>query len=165
MENKRVLFIGVSNYNLEKPELQLYLKKKFEGLSKGADVLVLAKGKPFYKEIWGASFYLLPPMFFFWPLAFFVGFYLCLFKKIDIIVAQSPLAEGLVGSIFKRILRKELIVEDIEISPDTAVTMLGVAQSVSWRRSGRRVVLEVPALSVDEVPCKYAYTFKITGVK
>lgn len=43
--------------------------------------------------------------------------------------------------------------------------MLGVAQSVSWRRSGRCVVLEVPTLSVDAMPCKDAYTFKITHVK
>ncbi|MDP3990936.1 MAG: glycosyltransferase family 4 protein [Candidatus Nealsonbacteria bacterium] len=111
MENRKVLFIGVSNYNLEKPELQLYLKKKFEGLSQGIIPLVLAKGKPFHKKIWQSEFYLLPPTFFFWPLAFFLAFWLCLTKKIDVIVAQSPLAEGFAGSILKRILRKELIVE------------------------------------------------------
>jgi alpha-L-fucosidase len=60
---------------------------------------------------------------------------------------------------------KELIIEDIEVSSDTDVTMLGVAQSISWQQSGRKVVIQVPELSVDEVPCKYAYTFKITHVK
>jgi len=107
---KKVLFIGVTNYDLEKLELQ-HLKKKFEGLSQGMEVLVLAKGKPFHKKIWQTEFYLLPANFLFWPLAFWLAFYLCLTKKIDTIVAQSPLIEGLVGSVLKKTLRKELIVE------------------------------------------------------
>jgi alpha-L-fucosidase len=60
---------------------------------------------------------------------------------------------------------KELIIDDVEISPQSDVTMLGVAQPLSWRRSGREVVIQVPALSADELPCKYAYTFRITHVK
>jgi glycosyltransferase involved in cell wall biosynthesis len=36
---------------------------------------------------------------------------LCLAKKIDVIVAQSPLMEGLVGTLLKKLLKKELIVE------------------------------------------------------
>lgn len=107
---KKVLFIGVTNYNLEKLELQ-HLRKKFEGLSEKIEVFVLAKGKPFHKEIWNTKFYLLPPLFFFWPLAFCLGFYLCLSKKIDTIVAQSPLIEGLAGVIISKVLKKELIVE------------------------------------------------------
>ena len=107
---KKVLFIGVTNYNLEKLELQ-HLRKKFEGLSEKIEVFVLAKGKPFHKELWNTKFYLLPSLFFFWPLAFCVGFYLCLSKKIDTIVAQSPLMEGFTGAFFKKILKKELIVE------------------------------------------------------
>jgi len=62
-------------------------------------------------------------------------------------------------------LGKGLVVEDIEGSSDTDVTMLGAAQSMNWCRSGSGVVVEIPALSVDEVPCKYAYVRKITRVK
>ena len=104
MAKKKVLFIGVSNYDLKKLELQ-HLKKKFEGLSQGVEVFVLAKGRPFRKIIWQTEFYLLPPRFFFWPAAFFLAFWLCLVKKIDVIVAQSPLAEGLAGTVLKKILR------------------------------------------------------------
>jgi len=60
---------------------------------------------------------------------------------------------------------KELVVKDVETSPNTAVTMLGAAQSISWDRSGRNVAIQVPPLSVDEVPCQYAYVFEITHVK
>lgn len=61
--------------------------------------------------------------------------------------------------------KSELVIEDIEVSPNTNVTMLGVAQSVEWRRSGRNVVVKVPALSIDEVPCQHAYVLKITHVR
>ena len=107
---KRVLFIGVTNYNLEKPEAQLHLKKKFEGLSKGIEVFVLAKGKPFHRKIWDAEFYLLPQRFFS-LLAFPLASHLCLVKKIDTILCQSPLIEGFIGSILKKVFGKELIIE------------------------------------------------------
>ena len=105
---KRVLFIGVTKYNLEK---DVHLRKKFGGLSQGIKAYILAKGRPFHKKIWGAEFYLLPKNIFFWLLAPFLAFWLCLAKKIDVIIAQSPLMEGLTGTLLKRILKKELIVE------------------------------------------------------
>jgi len=58
-----------------------------------------------------------------------------------------------------------LLVRDVEASANTAVTMLGHAQSLSWARSGSALSVGVPALSVDEVPCKYAYVFRITHVR
>lgn len=111
---KKVLFIGVTKYDLEK---NVHLRKKFEGLAQGSarmgiEPYVLAKGKTTLgKKIFGAEFYLLPRNMFFWPLAFVLAFWLCLTKKIDVIIAQSPLVEGLTGTILKKTLRKELIVE------------------------------------------------------
>ena len=104
---KQVLFIGVTKYNLEK---DFHLREKFEDLSQGIKPYILAKGKLSHKKIWGAEFYLLPPLFF-WVLAPKIAFWLCLIKKIDVIVCQGPLLEGLLGTILKRILKKELIVE------------------------------------------------------
>jgi alpha-L-fucosidase len=60
---------------------------------------------------------------------------------------------------------RQLTVKDIAVSSSTDVTMLGLAQSLSWDRSGSDVTIEVPPLSVDEVPCKYAYVFRIRHVK
>ena len=106
---KKVLFIGVTKYDLEK---DVHLRKKFEGLAHGIKPYVLARGKmTFGRKLWGAEFYLLPRNIFFWPRALILAFWLCLLKKIDVIVAQSPLMEGLVGTILKKIFRKELIVE------------------------------------------------------
>ena len=106
---KKVLFIGVTKYNLEK---DTHFKKKFEGLGHGIKSYVLAKGKmTLGRKIFGAEFYLLPPNFFFWIPATIIACWICLVKKIDVIVAQSPLMEGLAGTILKKIFRKELIVE------------------------------------------------------
>lgn len=60
---------------------------------------------------------------------------------------------------------EKLVVKDIEASANTAVTMLGVAQSIRWDRSGSDLTIHVPALSVDDMPCRDAYVFKVTGVK
>lgn len=104
---KRVLFIGVTNYNLAK---DVHLKEKFEGLARGINPYILAKGKPFHKRVWGAEFYLLPPAIF-WFLAPFFAIWLCLSKRIDTIIVQGPLLEGLLGTALKTIFRKELIIE------------------------------------------------------
>jgi len=104
---KKVLFIGVTNYNLAK---DVHLKEKFEGLARSIKSYVLARGKPFRKKVWGTEFYLLPrPLF--WVVAPKFALLLCLIKKIDTIVVQGPLLEGLLGTALKTILKKELIVE------------------------------------------------------
>lgn len=107
MKPKNVLFLSVTKYNLEK---DVHLRKKFEGLSNGIRPYVLAKGKLCYKKIWGTEFYLLPSRIF-WLVAPLVAFWLCLAKKINTIVTQGPLLEGLLGTILKKLLRKELVVE------------------------------------------------------
>lgn len=106
---KKVLFIGVTNYNF-KEFSPLHLKAKFSGLSENIKPYILARGRPFHKKIWNSEFYLLPYSIF-WLFAFFIAFYICLNKKIDVIIAQSPLMEGLTGSILKKIFKKQLIVE------------------------------------------------------
>jgi len=104
---KKVLFISVTKYDLKK---NLHLKEKFEGLSQKIKPYILAKGWPLHQKIWGAEFYLLPPSLF-WFLAPSFAFWLSLSKKIDTFVCQGPLLEGLLGTVLKRMLGKELIVE------------------------------------------------------
>jgi alpha-L-fucosidase len=73
--------------------------------------------------------------------------------------------DGTLYAITPRWPKSELVIKDVDGSANTSVTMLGVAQSVQWRRSGRNVVVEVPALSVDEVPCRDAYVLRITHAR
>lgn len=107
---RRVLFIGITYYDFKKNKPS-HLRAKFEGLSGSIKAYVLARGMPHHKKIWGTDFYLLPNRFIFWSYAFRLAFWLCLTKKIDVIVAQSPLLEGFIGALLKKILRKELIIE------------------------------------------------------
>ncbi len=108
---KKVLFIGGTVINFKNREQVSHLEKKYGGLNQGIKTFVLGRGNPFYKKVWGTEFHLLPSGFLFWPLALFSAFYLCLTKKIDVVAVQSPLVEGLVGTILKKVLGKELIVE------------------------------------------------------
>ncbi|KKS22294.1 MAG: Glycosyltransferase [Candidatus Roizmanbacteria bacterium GW2011_GWC2_41_7] len=104
---KNVLFIGVTKYNLAK---DLHLKEKFEGLARGIKPYILARGELSHRRIFGADFYLLlRPIF--WLIAPELAFWLCLTQKIDTIVVQGPLLEGLLGLVLKKTLHKELIVE------------------------------------------------------
>jgi len=108
-KRKKVLFIGVSSYDLTKDDP--HLAKKFEGLAKHFDVVSIARGRPFHRRQWDSEFYLVKHRAIFLPLACILGCYLCLFRKIDTIVCQSPLTEGVIGVILKKVFGKELIVE------------------------------------------------------
>jgi alpha-L-fucosidase len=57
-----------------------------------------------------------------------------------------------------------LVLKDVAPPRDTVVTMLGHEGALEWRRSGRDLIIRTPALSPDELPCRYAYTFKIAGM-
>jgi alpha-L-fucosidase len=75
-------------------------------------------------------------------------------KKPDALYAITPGWPG-----------RTLVIKDARPSPGTAVTMLGVKGALKWKRQGPDLVIETPSLSVDELPCRDAYTFKITGVE
>ena len=105
---RNVLFIGVTKYDLEK---DVHLEKKFGLLAQNIKPYVLARGFALGKSAFGAEFYLLPKNIFFWPMAFVLAFWLCLARKINTVVVQGPLLEGLLGVALKMSLGKELIVE------------------------------------------------------
>jgi len=106
---KKILFIGVTEYNLnsDNPHLQ----KKFEGLSEEVEVFLIARGRPLYKSAYHSTFYLIPHRLIYVPVAFFLGCYMCIIKKVDVIICQGPLTEGLIGVALKFLWRKELIIE------------------------------------------------------
>ncbi|NLZ05699.1 MAG: alpha-L-fucosidase [Phycisphaerae bacterium] len=82
-----------------------------------------------------------------------------------VIVAFFTAKGGTLYAICPRWPQKEMVLKDIDVSPDATVTMLGLAQPLSWRRSGRDVVVQVPTLSVDETPCEHAYVLRLTQVR
>jgi alpha-L-fucosidase len=57
-----------------------------------------------------------------------------------------------------------LLLKDIQPPAKSVVTMLGVKTPLKWRKQGPDLVIETPRLSVDDLPCRHAYAFKITGM-
>ena len=57
-----------------------------------------------------------------------------------------------------------LTISNINIADDTEVSFLGVDGKLnySYNSSDKSLSIKVPALNVDQVPCRYAYSFKIT---
>lgn len=47
---------------------------------------------------------------------------------------------------------------------NTSVSMLGVSDPVVCGVDGGKLIIQVPQLTPDKVPCEHAYVFKITGV-
>jgi alpha-L-fucosidase len=59
---------------------------------------------------------------------------------------------------------EKLLLKDVQPAANTVVTMLGIEGPLKWQRQGSDIVIDVPRLTVDELPCSFAYTFKLTGI-
>jgi alpha-L-fucosidase len=59
---------------------------------------------------------------------------------------------------------KTLKLENPTPGPETRVEMLGVGP-VSWKAAEKGMTIEIPALSVAELPCRHAWVFKLTGLQ
>lgn len=55
-----------------------------------------------------------------------------------------------------------LTIKLIKTSPETEVTLLGREGKLDYTVDGERLTIKMPPLNVDQVPCQYAYSFKIT---
>jgi alpha-L-fucosidase len=58
-----------------------------------------------------------------------------------------------------------LLLKGVHPSAQTAVTMLGLERALKWTPIGDGIRVEVPQLSIDEWPCEYAYTIKLTHIQ
>ncbi len=59
---------------------------------------------------------------------------------------------------------RELVLTVPKPTTGTVVTMLGRDEPLRWRLVSGNMHIEVPPLSVDEVPCRHAYVFRLTGI-
>lgn len=58
-----------------------------------------------------------------------------------------------------------LVLKEIKPSPSTQVTLLGSEIRIPFKAEGRDLILELPALNSDELPCRDAFTFRLTGAE
>ncbi|GAA3612730.1 alpha-L-fucosidase [Flavivirga amylovorans] len=61
--------------------------------------------------------------------------------------------------------KNQLVVKNVKLNSSAKVTLLGYSKPLKWVQKGNNVVIEVPALTASEVPCNYAWTFKLDGLK
>ncbi len=59
--------------------------------------------------------------------------------------------------------RHELVIADVVATDKLRVDLLGLKQPVGWRMEAERLLISPPDISPAEVPCQYAYCFKITN--
>ena len=57
----------------------------------------------------------------------------------------------------------KLLLKDVELPKSAAVMMLGVERPLHWKSAAGGVEIDIPTLSVDELPCQYAYVIKLPG--
>ena len=60
---------------------------------------------------------------------------------------------------------KQLVVRNVKVPAGSVVTMLGHEGKLAHKIDGANLTIDVPALGVDELPCLYAYAFKITAAE
>ena len=60
---------------------------------------------------------------------------------------------------------KRLVLRNVKVPADGTVTMLGHEGNLVHRIDGPNLIIDVPELTVDELPCLYAYAFKISGAE
>ncbi len=110
---KKVLFISLTKYNLD--ESDSHLERKFLGLSDASlkiQIFLIGRGRTGHQRKYQSDFYLIPRWAGFWYfIAFFLSLYIVFSKKIEVIIVQSPLLDGLLGVLLKKITRKKLFVE------------------------------------------------------
>ena len=60
---------------------------------------------------------------------------------------------------------KELVLRDIKVPDNAIVTLLGVPGELKHSLKGNQLTIATPELAPDAAPCRYAYTFKVTGAE
>jgi alpha-L-fucosidase len=58
---------------------------------------------------------------------------------------------------------KKLVLKDTVPEEGTVITMLGYTNSIQWHMEGADLHITVPQLTADELPCQYAWSFRIPG--
>ncbi|NQU54319.1 MAG: alpha-L-fucosidase [Bacteroidetes bacterium] len=59
----------------------------------------------------------------------------------------------------------KLFVKDVHLIDGATVTMLGVDEKLNWEKSGNNIEIEMPKINPSQMPCEFAWTFKIDGIQ
>ena len=59
----------------------------------------------------------------------------------------------------------ELVLNTPKPSARTLITLLGHEGNLEWSHENGRLLIHIPQLTVDEVPCRHAYVFKLRNIE
>ena len=62
-------------------------------------------------------------------------------------------------------LAAQVTLHNISVPSNCRVTMLGLEGDLKCTVQGKDLVIDVPRVEPDQLPCRYAYTFKIRGAQ
>jgi alpha-L-fucosidase len=57
----------------------------------------------------------------------------------------------------------QLVLRSVQAADDATVTLLGAGQ-LDWEQSGDDLVITMPKINPSKMPCKHAWTFKVSAV-
>ena len=59
----------------------------------------------------------------------------------------------------------QLVIHNIKVPENSQITLLGVPEQLKHSVNNTDLTVTLPVLNGDQLPCLYAYTFKITGAE
>lgn len=69
--------------------------------------------------------------------------------------------ENTVYAIVPKWPKDNLVIRDMRLSKKAKISLLGTDVDIKFEQDGGDLILDVPCLSPEDLPCKYAYVFKI----
>ncbi|RLE00145.1 MAG: alpha-L-fucosidase [Bacteroidetes bacterium] len=57
---------------------------------------------------------------------------------------------------------EDLLIRDLNITPGTTISMLGTDVKLEYEQKGKHLLIHIPELDATQLPCDYAYSFKIS---
>lgn len=69
-----------------------------------------------------------------------------------------------VYAILPKYPKPSIVLKGIKSTSKTEITMLGLGKKVDWIQKGDNIVVTMPILYFDEMPCDYAWTLKLENV-
>ncbi len=58
---------------------------------------------------------------------------------------------------------KAVTIDGLTTAKGAVITLLGSSKKVTWSTGGGKTIIQPPVISPAEVPCRYAYVFKVAG--
>ena len=60
--------------------------------------------------------------------------------------------------------KTEIILKGIKTSNKTKISILGSEKKILWKQKGDNIIIKMPFLYYDEMPCDYAWTLKLQNI-